>query len=523
MPHYSANYAHTDHNFVIQQLPEGKCEPAYVGTYSVVANLLHRGTPTRMSHRLRTVAGLDEVWSDEKGVGKKYFDSTAFAKTRRLVPTTAAVWGDLIRGATELNYFPAQELFDELPSLIPEYPFLQGLIRPEVPINEITGVASKTFEQQAVDFYLAEAKLVLEVDGVQHTADEAQRKDEARDKHLQRYGVTTIRIPTAEWRSLEGKPAAAARIKAHLDSHAESLNAFRVNEADQVIAIEYAYLPTALLRIQTLAVELLRRGVWQSGAAATLCVRRDEAEAWLDDQHVSEAIDDCFNFLERLFALQESVAWQRPSVQVQVVTTFEGPKPADETRLDFSIFNRWSHPNTLRPDCLYCRNDYNQQTDHYRLQTAPPIQYRVTEANQPALEWLLHNLFDLPSLRPGQFPIISSALNGEDTIGLLPTGGGKSLCYQLPCLLQPTTSFVVAPIISLMEDQVRTVRGHMITRIESINSQKKRGAKTTGRHRLRRRALPLDLHLAGALPDSGLPRSVYPTDRRCPARPRHHR
>ena len=468
MHRYSANYAHTDHNLVIQQLPEGTCDQPYAATYCVLANLLHRGAPTRMSHRLRAVARLED----------NYYEQPAFVKTRRLVPTAAAQWVNLIRGGDTIGYYPAQELFEQLPTLIPEYPFLQSLLRPEVPINEITGVDSAPFRRQAVDFYLAEAKLVLELDGIQHTAAEAQRKDDARDRHLLRSEVTTIRIPTAEWRSPAGKIAAAARIKAHLDGHAEALRVYQVDEAQKADAIKYAYLPTAILRIQTVAIELLRRGIWQSGATAQLCVRRDETEAWLTAQYISEAIEDCFDFIERLFALQADIVWQRSMVKVEVLSNFSGAKAADETRLDFSIFNRWSHPNALRPDCLYCRNDYNQQADFYRLQTAPCIQYRVTEARLAPLEWLLHNLFDLKSLRPGQFPIISSALNGEDTIGLLPTGGGKSLCYQLPCLLQPTTSYVVAPIISLMEDQVRTVRGHMISRIESINSQKSEKEKT---------------------------------------------
>ena len=57
------------------------------------------------------------------------------------------------------------------------------------------------------------------------------------------------------------------------------------------------------------------------------------------------------------------------------------------------------------------------------------------------------------NFREGQLGIIGSALSRKGTIGLLPTGAGKSICYQLSAVLQPAISFVVCPIKSLMYDQ----------------------------------------------------------------------
>jgi ATP-dependent DNA helicase RecQ len=52
-----------------------------------------------------------------------------------------------------------------------------------------------------------------------------------------------------------------------------------------------------------------------------------------------------------------------------------------------------------------------------------------------------------------QGEIITSTLSGKDTIGLLPTGGGKSICYQVPGIIYPGTTIVISPLVALMEDQ----------------------------------------------------------------------
>ncbi len=67
---------------------------------------------------------------------------------------------------------------------------------------------------------------------------------------------------------------------------------------------------------------------------------------------------------------------------------------------------------------------------------------------------LLRARFGFPEFRPGQDRAVSSVLAGRDTLVVLPTGGGKSLCYQVPALLLPGVTVVVSPLISLMKDQV---------------------------------------------------------------------
>src|SRR3954462_5566396 len=70
----------------------------------------------------------------------------------------------------------------------------------------------------------------------------------------------------------------------------------------------------------------------------------------------------------------------------------------------------------------------------------------------------LQNLFGLDEFRPGQREVIEDVLAGKDVLCVMPTGAGKSLCYQLPAVEQKGLTIVVSPLISLMEDQVQQLR-----------------------------------------------------------------
>ncbi|MCH7856267.1 MAG: RecQ family ATP-dependent DNA helicase [Gemmatimonadetes bacterium] len=71
---------------------------------------------------------------------------------------------------------------------------------------------------------------------------------------------------------------------------------------------------------------------------------------------------------------------------------------------------------------------------------------------------ILRNQFGFSSFRAGQEPLVGAALEGRDALGVLPTGGGKSLCYQVPALALPGLTLVLSPLISLMEDQTQRAR-----------------------------------------------------------------
>jgi ATP-dependent DNA helicase RecQ len=71
---------------------------------------------------------------------------------------------------------------------------------------------------------------------------------------------------------------------------------------------------------------------------------------------------------------------------------------------------------------------------------------------------LLASIFGFPGFRPGQEEIVDAVLAGRNTLAIMPTGGGKSLCFQLPALCREGVTVVISPLIALMRDQVRALK-----------------------------------------------------------------
>lgn len=81
----------------------------------------------------------------------------------------------------------------------------------------------------------------------------------------------------------------------------------------------------------------------------------------------------------------------------------------------------------------------------------------MNEALRSAARASLRSVFGFDSFRPGQEEVVDAVLEGEDVLAVMPTGSGKSLCYQLPAVVRPGLTVVVSPLIALMRDQVRSL------------------------------------------------------------------
>lgn len=464
MKKYTANYTYTNPNFVIQNLVTNQTNADLLPILYVAKNILQRGFPTTLSNYLQSELG--EVHKLDN-----FEERFLFATKQR------PVWNDTIKGDREHNYYPAKDFFENIiPNEFGEFSFIQSLLIPEIEINEITGEDDKNFINQQVDFYLPQAKLVIEIDGQQHKLDEVNRvSDSKRDNYLSGKGITTIRITTKELQNgiytlkVETILKHFARYEKLLNFYKTACEKIEKNQLSED-EIKTKLLPTAIIRFQVLLIELLTHKYLTFDEDWNFNILSHE-----DLPDFAElAINDLLIWVDKLWQLKNKQELKKPNFNIAITNDKTKFQPTTKAiNIDFSLFKRYTDENKISEDVIFVRTDYFdivKDKNYFKVSTTEPINYNVTDEDKPILEFFLDNIFDKPSFREGQFPIVSNVLNRKDTIGLLPTGGGKSLCYQLPCLLQPSINFVVCPIKSLMYDQNDNLVKTLVTNVSFITS-----------------------------------------------------
>lgn len=209
-----------------------------------------------------------------------------------------------------------------------------------------------------------------------------------------------------------------------------------------------------------------------------------------DDSSVAElAVADFYELYHNLIAMTvEYDSLELPSYSVHTKRDADTSRKYDII-LDVSILQYCDTTNVSFPkfnalnDCYFIirssksifsnRTIYTTQRIKYK-----PLTYKDTHGNYAIIEqtarhlrYFLNLIFRKEDFRPGQLPILSRALSLNNVIGLLPTGGGKSLTYQLAAMLQPGVTIVVDPLKSLMKDQVDGLLRAGIDAVTFINSE----------------------------------------------------
>ena len=110
----------------------------------------------------------------------------------------------------------------------------------------------------------------------------------------------------------------------------------------------------------------------------------------------------------------------------------------------------------------------------------------MTSPSQDVLE----KVFGYPKFKGQQEAVIEAALQGRDSLVIMPTGGGKSLCYQIPAMLREGTGLIVSPLIALMQDQV-TALHELGIEAEFLNSSQSLDESRDVMSRLRQGKLQL--------------------------------
>ena len=490
---YSANYTNSNHNFVIQNLSGERIDNQYLPGICILKNILQRGKPTLLSKFLQQKIGSIHYRKD-------------FNKSFALIDTSIPSWTRIIRGNEKGNYFPAKKFFYELiPKYFTDYLFIQQLIIPEMPVNEITMVNVDEFKHQQVDFYLPQAYLIIEIDGSQHS--DTLKKDIIRDKHTAKYGIKTIRIKTSDLEAEnENFKSAIRTIKNRIEKVVLKQAERREKSSAFISIVDYKnsfkkqsysknvyFTATSIMRFQILILDLLENGVLNFDHNWKIELKTDYADSFAE-----LALQDLFKWFEPIFELQ-NLKWKKPVFTIVPIDTLENfSNSANTIKIDFSITKRYTDEFQNYPNIIFVRSDYLDEYryfkkgdsrdnlkfssfvdyDYFKVSSTNSVKYKLQfggdDSSEKNLLFLLQNIFlqDIPNLKfnEGQLSIIANVLSGNDTIGLLPTGSGKSICYQLSAFLQPAISFVVCPIKSLMYDQKADLEACFVDRVNHMTS-----------------------------------------------------
>lgn len=169
-------------------------------------------------------------------------------------------------------------------------------------------------------------------------------------------------------------------------------------------------------------------------------------------------INDIINWLELFLSLTKE-KYNKPNIKL-----FSEDYNDKYINIDYSNKDDFNKNKYSIIDQIDKVESFNIWIDDY-------IKYDIKDKNSADLLIILKNIFNYNDFNQGQFEIIKHTLNGNNTIGILPTGGGKSLIYQLTALLEPKMTIVIAPINSLIKDQIDGLKKKFnITRCLNLTS-----------------------------------------------------
>lgn len=345
------------------------------------------------------------------------------------------------------------------------------------------------FANQSVDFSLSwpavagfSNGLVIEIDGSQHQSDTTQSfLDKRRDKALEKSNWEVVRIDAAQ---ANNPPNAKMLV---LDKYLKhpwaqyALANYRQPlwaDSNSLKWMQAALVPLVIARVQKTILQLVINGLLDPHAPIwrIAFVERDVPGSHLAVEDIHELLENLANLegqarvLPKIeFRVYRSAEFQDCEVAVGCEGELFGENPADllefdaDVVLDVSVLQRPGYScigksilNQIAPrgKLITIRSSYSER-GFSKIVGGSPIQYvgADTEEGKASLRYFLNNIFRKSGFREKQLDIIKEPLVGNSVAGLLPTGAGKSVCYQLPALLQPGITIVVDPLKSLMRDQ----------------------------------------------------------------------
>ncbi len=500
------------------ELPRADLDETNQSMLAVVDKILSRGLPTLCS------PDLEEALLESNGIGLKWSRHVATGEFRFNVESEVkfdAMLGQILAAPTSLGAAETAnhiQLPGELAKIASasEDEFIDRLseglgsvitsrFERQVPFHQLLSDDGSTFSTSRVDFAIVFSPnspggngLVVEIDGAQHEDATQSLHDRQRDESLEAAGWQVIRVKTSE--------LASPHFKRHLHRISEVINADPVLADLTATLVSSELADTAQLFWGPMAVQRLLKSLLLAIRSGVLDLAADSWHLLVIEEDTSvagQALAEWLVLLEDLNALLGDGA-HVPELQVDWIHP-EAPLDARHPRLKLRkierVDPRASYDLIVDQACglLTYQPGVMAEMLPAKLKRAPrmrirstsfgfgdrellpgdPIVYRIdapasgtlNERQHIALTRLLRLIFRKQAFWDGQVAVLTRLLTARNTIALLPTGRGKSLCYQMAGLMQPGMTIVVAPLVSLIEDQVVNLAEIGIDMAASITSR----------------------------------------------------
>lgn len=380
--------------------------------------------------------------------------------------------------------------------------------RPFSSINE--SIENTEFYDQRVDFSLEtkDNKLIFEIDGKQHLEENQRELDNKRRIYLESKNWKVIRIPAKNVRQNQIYEALEKIKKVYstdpfLTSIQKLFKKTICNEEMGQAAVGLVLIPIGIARIQWTLTWAILKGILNldKSVIKIAIVEKDlpcgklalidfiksisclktlaDIEKPLPKFEITIIGNDDFDsFNDNVFEdYNEDLVFQIPgkqNIKTILQNNFDLILKSSILHIGPDAQKNWGAYN----NCVSINSVFSPRGNPNRLCSASPIKYRLNKEKQEVLRYFLQWIFRKNDFLEGQLEILERALVNKDVIGLLPTGGGKSLCYQLSALLQPGMTIIIDPLISLMQDQVSNLKELQIDAIDYISSNLSASKKT---------------------------------------------
>jgi len=456
----------------------------------VAQGLLERGSWTLPSWRMEQHLAL--LFRDALGAQVSQLDDSAgnLGYRLELASKTEAFDRALVTGRFTCEAQAGHSLADEIWASQPsiglqegseaEFDFLSNVLVPVLGLplldflhlqRELVslGLDEVDFARQRTDFVLESyrggregLRLVIEVDGTQHTEDGQRLLDQRRDDALKGQGWDVWRVPTSD---LSEIPKLRDELTRRLLRGGQTYWGAEqmLSEPRQVEVMTCVWGATVAARMSFLLLEAVRRGILPWGGEWRIGVDEHETEI------ARLALDDFCDWFGRLRTLYgDSTPFSAILVPVEGADT-------PDLFIDISVTQpHLAVPSSAAPTAWSRPANRVCPPQQRRFE---PGQFIHPNPSAELLESFVRDLLRKPSFREGQYEILSRILGGKDVVGLLPTGGGKSLPYQLASLLMSGLTVYVAPLKSLIQDQAERLAAlgiDLAVRMSSDQSPKER-------------------------------------------------